>query len=449
MKRTVTFFQLIIMGLLLVGVSQVGAQIPTTALELWLDAATPFETNLGGVEFWPDISGNSNHAVKHINSPAFQANAGVPQIPTMSQTTATFGNGTHDVVRFVKDGFFELTDSAPFRSNRVGVYAVLQFAEIPGFDDRAEYFSTYSNATQWGYGYSLNFHTSGTPQFRYFTGFGPETIGENYISRDTSFQFTRGYDYYVVSVQIDTPMLGDLGAETGSKFVFINDDEFPIHSQSIRGIDYFDGPTASVGGLGQIEIFDMLMQGDLAELIVYSDTDLAQRQTVQGYLYDKYFGIGVAGPACDFDDNMVCDIDDLDALVAEIVAGTNDPDFDLTGDGSVDINDITDANDGWLLQAGEENIGPGRPYLVGDANLDETVDGADFLAWNTNKFMPVAAWSAGDFNADGTVDGGDFLLWNNNKFMSADGGSAVPEPAGVALALLALGLLSVRRRGSP
>lgn len=155
----------------------------------------------------------------------------------------------------------------------------------------------------------------------------------------------------------------------------------------------------------------------------------------------------IVGPDCDFDLDLACDIDDIDALVEEIVAGTNDLAFDLTGDGVVDLDDIIDPADGWLLQAGEENIGADRPYLVGDANLDERVDGEDFILWNLNKFTPVAAWSAGDFNADGLVDGPDFIEWNINKFESSDGVAPVPEPSGVLLSLLALtwGFLSRRR----
>jgi hypothetical protein len=54
----------------------------------------------------------------------------------------------------------------------------------------------------------------------------------------------------------------------------------------------------------------------------------------------------------------------IDRLVAEIVAGSNNPSFDLTNDNLVNIND----QNRWLLLAGEHDIGPGRPYLPGDAN---------------------------------------------------------------------------------
>ena len=83
--------------------------------------------------------------------------------------------------------------------------------------------------------------------------------------------------------------------------------------------------------------------------------------------------------------------------------------------------------------------------LPGDANLDGTVDGQDFVIWNTNKFSGGKSWETGDFNGDGTVDGQDFVVWNSNKFTSVDEIVAVPEPIGWSVGLL-LVLGSFRRR---
>jgi hypothetical protein len=116
---------------------------------------------------------------------------------------------------------------------------------------------------------------------------------------------------------------------------------------------------------------------------------------------------------------------DADALVAAIVAGTDPPFFDLTGDAQVDAADLS----AWLAVAGAFHLGGGRAFLAGDANLDGIVDGLDFISWNNHKFTFTAAWSAGDFNADGVVDGLDFVIWNGNKFQSSDGVMRVPEPA--------------------
>lgn len=129
--------------------------------------------------------------------------------------------------------------------------------------------------------------------------------------------------------------------------------------------------------------------------------------------------------SCDFDSNGACDLADVDALVAEIAATSNDLAFDLNSDGVVQTDDLVL----WLQQAGILNIG--APYLAGDANLDGGVDVQDFNAWNANKFSFAAAWSAGDFNASGTVDVSDFGIWNSSKFSSSDPANianSVPEP---------------------
>ncbi len=136
--------------------------------------------------------------------------------------------------------------------------------------------------------------------------------------------------------------------------------------------------------------------------------------------------------------------DEADALVAEIVAGTNSEFYDLTGDGLVDQGDLA----AWLVAAGEFNLGVGRAFLPGDANLDGTVDGQDFIIWNDNKFTATAAWTAGDFNADGVSDGQDFIVWNDFKFQSSL--VFVPEPARTppwwaSWAIAAIGARTCRR----
>lgn len=118
----------------------------------------------------------------------------------------------------------------------------------------------------------------------------------------------------------------------------------------------------------------------------------------------------------DFDNDGDYDCTDIDTLVAEIAFASSDLSFDLTGDGFIDAADL----DAWLLEAGEFNLGPGRAYLPGDADLSGAVNGADFIIWNTNKFQTTNAWCRGDFNADGVTNGVDFVVWNSNKFQSSD-----------------------------
>ncbi|MEM8679308.1 MAG: hypothetical protein AAGF97_08155 [Planctomycetota bacterium] len=137
---------------------------------------------------------------------------------------------------------------------------------------------------------------------------------------------------------------------------------------------------------------------------------------------------------CDFDDDGDCDTVDIDALVAEIAAGSHGVDFDMDGDGLVDTDDL----DSWLTEAGESDPDVLAAYLHGDANLDGIVDGQDFIAWLGGRFTSTAAWTAGDFDANGMVDGQDFIVWNGNKFTAAGEGQVgyggtmvfgVPEPS--------------------
>ena len=149
----------------------------------------------------------------------------------------------------------------------------------------------------------------------------------------------------------------------------------------------------------------------------------------------------IDGAPGDFDSNEIYECADVNALVAEIVAGTNNVEFDLTGDEIVDTDDLT----AWLAEAGSLNNSTGGAYLPGDANLDGSVDVGDFNIWNNNKFTSVAAWCSGDFNADGSVDVGDFNIWNNNKFQGSDT-SVVPEPSAWFLSLALIAPLFLRRQ---
>ncbi|MEM7312847.1 MAG: hypothetical protein AAF497_06820 [Planctomycetota bacterium] len=127
-------------------------------------------------------------------------------------------------------------------------------------------------------------------------------------------------------------------------------------------------------------------------------------------------------PAGDFTQDGVLDCDDIDLLIQSIALGNNAQQLDLDGDGQLTLAD----RDIWLAAAGSQNLGPGRSYLLGDANLDGIVDVSDFNLWNVNKFTQSLKWCEANFNADQLVDVSDFNIWNANKFQSA---RPVPEPS--------------------
>ncbi len=160
------------------------------------------------------------------------------------------------------------------------------------------------------------------------------------------------------------------------------------------------------------------------------------------FLLDNFqleiFGSNAPG-GIDFDNNGVVDCADVDALVAEIVAGTDDGLYDVDGNGVVDNADLNQ----WLVDAGNLNVG--GAYLPGDATLDGVVDVSDFNIWNASKFNAIPAWCSGDFNADGSVDVSDFNTWNGNKFQSSSP-SAVPEPGTSVLLIFASMLVMAGHR---
>ena len=133
--------------------------------------------------------------------------------------------------------------------------------------------------------------------------------------------------------------------------------------------------------------------------------------------------------------------------MSEIAGGGDNLLFDLSGDGVVNSADLTK----WLTSAVDVNRFA-DPYLMGDANLDGTVNALDLNALALNWQQDVARWSAGDFNADGMVNAADLnalaLNWRRSIPVAASD-VAVPEPLGFLLAALCLILVGHRmRRGA-
>jgi autotransporter-associated beta strand protein len=97
--------------------------------------------------------------------------------------------------------------------------------------------------------------------------------------------------------------------------------------------------------------------------------------------------------------------------------------------------------------------------LLGDANLDGTVNTEDFTQFSTNLGQSGKSWDDGDFNYDGTVNTEDFTLFSHNlgesdslaaaagTLQAADGLSLanVPEPASCGLLLVGVASLLSRR----
>jgi autotransporter-associated beta strand protein len=100
--------------------------------------------------------------------------------------------------------------------------------------------------------------------------------------------------------------------------------------------------------------------------------------------------------------------------------------------------------------------------LLGDANLDGTVNAEDFTLFSEHLGQSGMMWDDGDFNYDGTVNSEDFTLFSHNLgqsaslaatagLLEADGISLVnvPEPACMGMMVIAgLGVLRRMRSSS-
>lgn len=117
--------------------------------------------------------------------------------------------------------------------------------------------------------------------------------------------------------------------------------------------------------------------------------------------------------ACDLNGDFLCS--ELDVQFITDAVRDQSSEYDLNNDGSMNELD----RQYWV----ERLMGT----RFGDANLDGSVDFADFLALSDN-FGQLGTWSTGDFDGSGDVGFSDFLTLSDN-FGQSNAIAAVPEPS--------------------
>jgi hypothetical protein len=95
--------------------------------------------------------------------------------------------------------------------------------------------------------------------------------------------------------------------------------------------------------------------------------------------------------------------------------------------------------DDFYVDASASHLTTPKTAVPGDFDSDGDVDGADFVAWQTNFPKATGALpSEGDADADGDVDGADFVVWQTNfPFTPGPAATPIPEPNSVVLLILA------------
>ncbi len=125
----------------------------------------------------------------------------------------------------------------------------------------------------------------------------------------------------------------------------------------------------------------------------------------------------------DVTNDTIVDCDDIDAVSNAVRHGWTDAQFDINGDGTVDLVD----RQAWmqLVQVpGADAVG----VLEGDFDLNGVVEFADFLVLSGNFGHP-GNWCEGDATGDREVSFADFLALSTNFGQSATDVATVPEPA--------------------
>ncbi len=152
---------------------------------------------------------------------------------------------------------------------------------------------------------------------------------------------------------------------------------------------------------------------------------------------------------CDSDGDADCDLTDIDAMYAAFGSSTPAK-FDFDGSGTIGEGDI----DGWLAAASvPENtalLDPSDELVKGDLDFNGDVTSMDLGAM-LNNFGATSGvnWGDGDLNGDDQVNSSDLgLLLNRFGFTSATSASSVssvPEPEGLPVGMLLVGMFGLLR----
>lgn len=244
-----------------------------------------------------------------------------------------------------------------------------------------------------------------------------------------------------LSASITSAILGyefEIDGNTDTADRIVVDNPNPDVYTTILDVDGVTFLVTATGDIQQGESFQIISASQIVGTPNIVSSDPGQTWTFNPATGRITFGAGLVG---DYNGNGVLDAADLDLQADAMVAGNNPAEFDLTGDGVVDIADR------------EQWVNVLKNTYVGDSNLDGEFNSRDFVeVFTAGKYETgdAATWLEGDWNGDKVFNSSDFVAaftGGGYEIGPRASVSAVPEPASVTLALMAmLGLAGLGRR---
>ena len=232
----------------------------------------------------------------------------------------------------------------------------------------------------------------------------PWAIGESSLGPGDSVPMNAEFNF---DIRISDPQIADYvdaGFASGDLFFALTS----IHSASMDGPSTFPSFYLDVNGTSL---------GKTAQLLI----EFGPSSSILG----------------DFNQDGVLDAIDIDSLSAEVLAETNNPSFDVSGDGLVNADDRRV----WVNDL--------RLTYFGDSDLNGEFDEQDIVtAFVVGKYLESSAgWAEGDWDGDLRFDEQDFIL----AFQAGGYGAgargvarAVPEPTGFGIAFTLIVTLLLR-----
>lgn len=281
---------------------------------------------------------------------------------------------------------------------------------------------------------------------------GNLTLGSEYVDIDTLGVFVvPGF----LRIKIAEPtMAGSGGIGSGNEQVLIRADNIDSRITNFEGSQSQDGvffdpdrdqsgfPHRVISRDGTGQVISQYAGVTYTWDAVYDDNSLGLEMIEDAVVLTNLVisdpgGSGIHG---DFDDANGLDANDANALQTAFGTEIGFQDaqhmFDLNADGQIDKSDLLQL----ITHPGFANSN------IGDFDLDSDTDDADLEILEGNFGTTTGAlFTDGDSDLDGDVDGADVLNWMRNV---TGGGSlsAVPEPGGMMLALMAGLALTGRRQ---